>query len=73
MLLSCRFTPHPETSDGVGVLRRSRGGGAAVVSTVQGVAGSDGLDALGYLEHHTLLALALWGRLSAPGSPKSTA
>lgn len=42
------------------------------VSKVQGVAGSDGLDALGYLEHHTLLALVLWGGLSAPGSPKST-
>lgn len=26
---------------------------------VQGVAGSDGLDALGYLEHHALALLAL--------------
>lgn len=59
MPLSPRLPPYPETSD-EGVPRRSRGvGGGGVVCTAQGVAGSDGLDALGYLEHHTLLALGL--------------
>lgn len=61
MLLSSRLPPYPETSDG-GCQGEVGGGGVKggdKYSMVQGVAGSDRLDALGYLEHHALALLAL--------------